>query len=168
MNNYEGMFLFDPGILTDWESVQKEVNRLFERAGAEAVAVSRWDERRLAYEIAGRKRGVYVLTYFKADPTKIPGIERDVQLSESALRCLILRVDMTDEEMKEAASEARIEQQKNASFGDQGDDDDRGGFRRREADRDRDRGDRDRDRDRRRGEEGRGEAVQAAEPSSEE
>ena len=131
MKNYEGMFLFDPAVLTDWESVQKEVARLLERAGGQIVACSRWDERRLAYEIKGRKRGVYALTYFKAEPDRISGIERDVNLSESALRCLILRVDhMTDEEMKEAASSTRIEQQKTAApEGDAGEGD--GGFRRR-------------------------------------
>lgn len=132
MRNYEGMFLFDPGMLTDWDSVQKEVYRLLGRAEAEVVACSRWDERRLAYEIKRRKRGVYVLTYFKADPTKIVGIERDVSLSESALRCLIIKVEMTDDEMKEAASSSRIEQQKSVildgdSEGGEGD----GGFRRR-------------------------------------
>lgn len=116
MKNYEGMFLLDPGVLTDWESVQKEIYRILERAEAQVVACSRWDERRLAYEVKGRKRGVYALTYFKADPSRIVGIERDVNLSESALRCLILRVDdaMTEEDMKEAASVTRIEQQKSA------------------------------------------------------
>jgi small subunit ribosomal protein S6 len=133
LKNYEGMFLFDPGVLTDWDSVQKEVYRILERAGAEVVVCSRWDERRLAYEIKGRKRGVYALVYFKADPGKIVGIERDVNLSESALRCLIIRVDMTDEEMKEAGSTSRIEQQRTATFdgeGDEGGEGD-GGFRRR-------------------------------------
>ena len=132
MRNYEGMFLFDPGMLTDWESVQKEVHRLLERAEAQVVACSRWDERRLAYEIKGRKRGIYALVYFKADPTKIVGIERDVNLSESALRCLIIKVEMTDDEMKEAASSSRIEQQKSAVLdGDSEGDGGEGGFRRR-------------------------------------
>lgn len=130
MKNYEGMFLFDPAVLTDWDAVQKEITRMLDRAGAQIVACSRWDERRLAYEIKGRKRGVYALTYFKAEPDKIVGIERDVTLSESALRCLILRVEMTDEEMKEAASSTRIEQQKSLPAGesDEGGD---GGYGRR-------------------------------------
>ena len=120
MKNYEGMFLFDPAVLTDWDSVQKEVYRILERAGAQVVVCSRWDERRLAYEIKGRKRGIYALVYFKAEPGKIAGIERDITLSETALRCLIIKVEMTDEEMKEAGSTTRIEQQKNAGF--EGDD----------------------------------------------
>lgn len=130
MKNYEGMFLFDPGALTDWDAVQKEVARMLDRAGAQIVACSRWDERRLAYEIKGRKRGVYALVYFKAEPDKIVGIERDVNLSESALRCLIIRVDqMTDDEMREAASASRIEQQKTAPS--EGDGGDEGGYGRR-------------------------------------
>lgn len=163
MKNYEGMFLFDPSMLTDWDSVQKEVHRLLERAEAQVVACSRWDERRLAYEIKGRKRGVYALCYFKADPTRIAGIERDVTLSESALRCLILRVDnMTDEEMKEAASSTRIEQQKSVGMS-EGDEGDGGGYRSRDRDRDRDR-----DRRREGGEERRAEPVEAAEIGPEE
>ena len=111
MNNYEGMFLFDPGMLTDWDSVQKEVMRLLDRAEAQLIAISRWDERRLAYDIAGRKRGVYALTYFRCDPKKVTGIERDVQLSESALRCLILRCEyLSEDDMKDIATRSHTEQ----------------------------------------------------------
>jgi small subunit ribosomal protein S6 len=105
LRKYEGMFLFDPVVISDWEGVQAELNRVLERAGARVIACAKWDERRLAYEIRGRKRGIYALTYFEADPTRITDLERDVHLSEAALRCLILRVDhMTEDEMKEAAS----------------------------------------------------------------
>jgi small subunit ribosomal protein S6 len=105
LRKYEGMFLFDPVVVSDWEAVQAELNRIFERAGARVIASAKWDERRLAYEIRGRKRGVYVLAYFEVETSKLADIERDVQLSESALRCMILRVDhMTEDEMKEAAS----------------------------------------------------------------
>jgi small subunit ribosomal protein S6 len=105
LRKYEGMFLFDPVVVSDWEGIQAELNRLLERADARMIASTKWDERRLAYEVRGRKRGIYALTYFEAEPARIADIERDVQLSESALRCLILRVDhLTEDEMKEAAS----------------------------------------------------------------
>ncbi|MBN1490991.1 MAG: 30S ribosomal protein S6 [Phycisphaerae bacterium] len=105
MKAYEGMFLFDPAAAVEWSNVEAEVNRLLGRASAELIACKRWDERRLAYEIRGRKRGFYVLTYFRAPTDRIAALERDVQLSEQILRCLIIRVDhMTDEEMKEAVN----------------------------------------------------------------
>lgn len=102
MKTYEGMFLFDPTTATDWSNVEAEIDRIMKRADAELLVSKKWDERRLAYEIKGRNRGCYVLTYFKAPPDKITGIERDVQLSEHVLRCLVLRADhVTEEKMNE-------------------------------------------------------------------
>jgi small subunit ribosomal protein S6 len=97
------MFLFDPTFATDMGKVEQEIARLMERAGAEIIMCNKWDERKLAYEIKGRKRGCYVLVFFRAESDKITGIERDVQLSESILRVLIMRADyMTEEDMKKA------------------------------------------------------------------
>ena len=101
MNQYEGMFLFDPTFGNSFENCEAEVQRLLERAEAELVFCRKWDERRLAYRIKGRKRGVYALVYFKAEPDKIVGLERDVQLSENALRVLVLRADGVTTEMME-------------------------------------------------------------------
>ena len=77
MRNYEGMFLLDPAVTTDWDAVQAELGRLFDRVGARQIASTKWDERRLAYEIRGRKRGIYALTYFEADSSRILDLERD-------------------------------------------------------------------------------------------
>ena len=103
MNTYEAMFLFDTTFGSDFSKVEQEVGRVMERAGAEIVMCRKWDERKLAYEIKGQKRGCYVLTFFRAEPSKIAGIERDAQLSEPVLRVLILRADhMTAEDMEAA------------------------------------------------------------------
>ena len=123
LRKYEGMFLFDPVVISDWEGVQGELNRMLDRAGARVIALAKWDERRLAFEIRGRKRGIYALTYFEADPGRISDLERDVRLSEAALRCLIVRVDhMTEDEMKEAAarpaSHAPPEDERGDRYGD--------------------------------------------------
>ena len=66
MNTYEGMFLFDPAVGAKAEAVQGEIDRLMSRAEAEVIATRPLEERRLAYEIKGRKRGMYVLTYLRA------------------------------------------------------------------------------------------------------
>lgn len=91
---YEGMFLVDSGVAaSDWDGVVKSIEKVLVRAGAETVSLQKWDERSLAYAVAGKSRGTYILTYFHADPGRISGIERDVQLSESLMRVLILRTD---------------------------------------------------------------------------
>jgi small subunit ribosomal protein S6 len=92
------MFLFDPTAATDWATVETEVGRMMNRASAELLTCKKWEERRLAYEIKGRNRGCYVLTYFKAAPESLAHIERDVQLSDQVLRCLLLRADHVSEE----------------------------------------------------------------------
>ena len=107
MNQYEAMFLFDPTFGTSFENCETEVRRILGRADAELVFCKKWDERRLAYRIEGRKRGVYVLVYFKADPGRIPEIERDVQISECLLRVLVLKAEGVTTEMMERAVGAR-------------------------------------------------------------
>jgi len=102
LNRYEGMFLFDAAVTRDWAEVEAEIKRLFDRIGAEQLACVKFDERKLAYEINKRKRGIYALTYFEAPPDRIVDLERDVQLSETVLRVLVLRPDkVTDERLAE-------------------------------------------------------------------
>lgn len=100
---YEGMFLFPQSAGSDLGGAVSHVESILERADAELVAISKWDERRLAYDIKGNKRGLYVLTYFKADRSKIAGIERDCNLSEMLLRAMIVRAEHIPTEEIEAA-----------------------------------------------------------------
>lgn len=100
---YEGMFLADSAIATsNWDEVEAELQRIFERADAEVLTLQKWDDRRLCFDVAGHKRGTYILTYFNAVPGSIGGMERDVQLSEKLLRVMILRADRIPESIREA------------------------------------------------------------------
>ncbi len=139
---YECMFVFDSAALSEWEAIEAEIKRLMDRAGARIILSKRWDERKLAYEIRGRRRGLYALVFFEADPSKLAELDRDVQLSEPILRYLVVHADhLTEEEMREAADRSAEQLE---------DDGDMAGRRYRgrdgDRDRDRDRGDRDRDR----------------------
>jgi len=105
---YEGLFLFNiQAINGDLNVALEHMNEILSRAEAEVVALSRWDERKLAYEIRGQKRGLYILAYFRVRGPQIANIERDVNLSEFLLRCLILRADhMGEIEIEQAIAEA--------------------------------------------------------------
>lgn len=120
MNQYEAMFLIDPTFGASFENCEAEIKRLMERAEAELVFCRKWDERRLAYRVNGRKRGVYVLTYFKAKPDKIASLERDVKLSEDLLRVLVLRADDITPEAMERAMVMGVPQPEEESFGEGG------------------------------------------------
>ncbi len=93
MNKYEIMFLFDPTFAADGDKVREEIERILGRAEAKITFLEKWDERRLAYEIKGRRRGTYFLVYFECEGEKITGIERDARLSETVLRILVKRAD---------------------------------------------------------------------------
>lgn len=106
MKQYEAMFLFDPTFGTSYENCEAEIRRLIvDRAGGEIIFCRKWDERRLAYKLKGRKRGVYVLVYFKAPQERVGPLERDAELNENILRVLVLTAEgMTPELMEKAAS----------------------------------------------------------------
>ena len=107
-STYEAMFLVSQAAATDLAGVIDHINHLFERAGATVLAMSKWDERRLAFEIDKQKRGIYLLTYFTANRDAIGGLERDCNPSEILMRMLVIRADhLTEEEMR--ATDAREE-----------------------------------------------------------
>ncbi|NIA21701.1 MAG: 30S ribosomal protein S6 [Anaerolineaceae bacterium] len=101
MKNYEALFLLDSGYASaNWDTAVKEIVGILERRGSEIIRLVKWDDRRLAYEIQHRRRGTYILSYFRAPNDALAQIERDVQLSETILRVLIIRRDrMTEQQM---------------------------------------------------------------------
>ena len=100
---YEGLFLFPQAAVADLQAASDHVMELLNRTGAEVISFKKWDERRLAYEIKGNKRGLYFLTYFKAKGSKLATLERDCSLSEKMLRAMITRADHVPTEVMQAA-----------------------------------------------------------------
>lgn len=99
---YEAMILIDPAeAIADWAGINDHIKKIFDRSEVEILSMRKWDERPLAYEIEGKKRGTYILVYFNSDTEKLSVIERDFQLSERIIRALILRGDhITKEDME--------------------------------------------------------------------
>lgn len=100
---YEAMFLLSQAQAADFTAAVAHVRQLMEKHGATILALRKWDERRLAFEIKKQKRGVYLLAFFNAPAERMVEIERACNLSEGILRVLITRADhLTEEEMKAA------------------------------------------------------------------
>lgn len=107
---YEAMFLVGQAVAADLGGAVAHINEILSRGHAEIVALKKWDERRLAYEIKGQKRGTYILVYFKAEAKSLSHIERDCNLSEKVLRSLILRADhLSIEEMQATDGRKELE-----------------------------------------------------------
>jgi ribosomal protein S6 len=94
LNLYEGMFLLDnQTVRADWGRAKGAVTETLAKHGAEVVSARRWDERKLAYPIEGKKRATYLLAYYQAPFDSISALRRDLELDERILRYLILRAD---------------------------------------------------------------------------
>lgn len=90
MKLYEGMFLLDNQVVrADWNAVKTAVTGTLTKHGAKVLTARRWDERRLAYTIRGRKRGTYLLAYFEQDAHGTQTVRRDLEIDERVLRYLI-------------------------------------------------------------------------------
>lgn len=107
---YEGMFLLGQAVAADLGGAVDHIKEILARGHATIIALRKWDERRLAYEIAGQKRGVYILVYFSAPNDQLSHIERDCNLSEKILRSMVLRCDhLTTDEMQAADGQRELE-----------------------------------------------------------
>ena len=94
VNSYECLFLLDPTKTgSDMDGVRAQLHQTLEKHGAEILASRKWDDRKLAYPIRGHKKGLYYLTYFKADSKKISEMELDFRLSEVILRHMVSVID---------------------------------------------------------------------------
>lgn len=125
---YEGMFLFPQNTISDLQSATDHVMALLKRADAEVVSFKKWDDRRLAYEIKGNKRGVYFLTFFRCEPSRVADLERSCNLSEQLLRSLVIRADHLNTEDIEAAEgrealadEIKLRSEQDSTTSDSGD-----------------------------------------------
>lgn len=103
VNVYEGMFLFPQSASADLAGAVDHVKSILTRSDAEIVSLVKWDERRLAYDIKGNKRGIYFLAYFRAPSANLTRIERDCNLSEQLLRSMVLRAEHVAPEIMENA-----------------------------------------------------------------
>ena len=95
MNRYELTYIIDTALE---ESARKELIERFSQVivtnGGEVEKVDEtWGKRRLAYAINYKTEGYYVLTTFKADGEVPREIERNLQISDSVIRYLVVKLE---------------------------------------------------------------------------
>lgn len=75
------------------KEIQKKVEELLNKEGAEILDNSIWIQGRLAYKIKKVENAYYVLCYFKTKRKNAPEIKRKVMLMTDILRSMMLRHD---------------------------------------------------------------------------
>ena len=100
INSYEVMFIADVsnGEAATEATVGKFVSLI--EANAEVIDVAKWGKRRLAYPINDMSEGFYTVVTFKAEPSFPSELDRLMNIDESVMRSLVLRLEYDAAEKK--------------------------------------------------------------------
>lgn len=91
---YEVMYLLDNNaVRAGWKEAKAATTALVEKHHGKVLSARRWEERKLAYTIRQRRRGTYLLSYVEIGPADVAGLRRELDLTESVLRYLILSTE---------------------------------------------------------------------------
>ena len=94
MNKYELVYVIDTALDDDARKVVIDrFNGMIEQEGGKVLKVDEWGKRRLAYPINYKTEGYYLLVNFESEATLPREIERTMQIAESILRYLIVKVE---------------------------------------------------------------------------
>ncbi len=94
MRSYELTFIVRPDVSEEaLQGIREQVQGWIEAQGNKVVQVEAWGRRRLAYPINNQHEGHYFCYQVEIAPETIGEIERNLKLSDSILRYLLVRAD---------------------------------------------------------------------------
>jgi len=70
---------------------------LLQGQGVETIAIQHRGKRRLAYEIANNREGVYIQMNYTAKPGSVEVMEKAMRLSDDVIRYMTVRLDSVEE-----------------------------------------------------------------------
>jgi small subunit ribosomal protein S6 len=120
-NLYEGLFLMNQSAVGGGMGAAIEhVREILGRIDAEVITLRKWEDRKLSYPIKRQKRGIYLLSMFRADGTRLSEVENTCNLSEQVLRLMVTKCDHIGqveydaelEEAKTSEAELKLREQK--------------------------------------------------------
>jgi small subunit ribosomal protein S6 len=87
------MFIFDSNrFARERAAMSADVEKAIKAAGGDVVVSRLWEERRLAYPIAGQRKGTYWLIYFRGPSSIVAPLNQQWEIQEGILRHLVLKV----------------------------------------------------------------------------
>ncbi len=112
LRDYELMYIVRPEL--DEEAFQASVDSvkaLVEAQGGEVVKTTIWGKRRLAYEVAHMRDGLYVIAKLRLPSTAVGTLERALRIHDTVFRHLLVvdEVGFIDLPEAEVEAEAKAE-----------------------------------------------------------
>jgi small subunit ribosomal protein S6 len=91
---YEATFILDTHYAEEQVvGIIDKYSGVVTRGGGTIDDTDRWDPRRLAYEIKGKREGLYVIMNFRSEPVAKDELDRIFRISDDVLRHLIIKQD---------------------------------------------------------------------------
>ena len=91
---YETTFILRPNTPNEGVAeVNTRVRGIIEGMGGKVIKVDNWGKRRLAYEVAKERKGIYLYWQYLAQPGVVEETERNLRMLDSVIRYLTVKVD---------------------------------------------------------------------------
>jgi len=96
---YETIFIVNPDISQEnTEALTDELVSKVEKSGGRIVKRENWGSRPLAYSIANRKRGNYILLVTDGEPDALKTLEHAISLEERIIRVQTIKLNELSDE----------------------------------------------------------------------
>ena len=91
---YETTYILRPNTPNEGVAeVNARIRGIIEGMGGKILKVDNWGKRRLAYEVAKERKGIYLYWQYLAQPGTVEETERNLRMLDSVIRYLTVKVD---------------------------------------------------------------------------
>jgi len=91
---YETIYILRPNTPNEGVAeVNTRIKGVIEGMGGKIIKVDNWGKRRLAYEVAKERKGIYLYWQYLAQPGVVEECERNLRMLDNVIRYLTTKVD---------------------------------------------------------------------------
>jgi small subunit ribosomal protein S6 len=91
---YETTYILRPNTTNEGVAeVNTRIRGIIENMGGKVIKVDNWGKRRLAYEVAKERKGIYLYWLYLAQPGVVEETERNLRMLDNVIRYLTVQVD---------------------------------------------------------------------------
>ena len=92
---YETIYILRPNTPNEGVAeVNTRIKGVIEGMGGKIIKIDNWGKRRLAYEVAKERKGIYLYWLYLAQPGVVEETERNLRMLDSVIRYLTTKVDV--------------------------------------------------------------------------
>src|SRR5262252_1983879 len=91
---YETTYILRPNTTNEGVAeVNNRIKGVIEGMGGKVIKIDNWGKRRLAYEVAKERKGIYLYWLYLGNPGMVEETERNLRMLDNVVRFLTVKVD---------------------------------------------------------------------------